>query len=144
MAWSKIATGVMALSLVAGTASVALSLTPAEEECCFGVMDAETQKYYLKHIKKARKCTLKMEDSTKNPTTLENCFAGMAASTGQIDWLLQKFQEKSVKKARKKCTKKLNITCAVVGSVARPGRRRIALTAIPTMPRSASPPMSGP
>jgi hypothetical protein len=112
MRWTRIAWVGLMMVLPLRTAPVAWGqvslLTPAEEVCCFDIMDEVAKRYFPKHLKKANKCTSKMAGSTKSPPTLERCFDGMAANTGEPWWLIEKLRDKALKKAAKKCGRQLN------------------------------------
>lgn len=96
----------MVLLLPLAAASGAAAITAEELECC-DEMDQAVQKYFQKHIKKARKCTIKMDESA-DPGG-ESCDDNFDAVTGDTDFLIDKYEAKALKKMTRKCISKLGL-----------------------------------
>lgn len=96
----------VALLLPLAVASRASAITAQELACC-DEMDQAVQSYFQKHIKKARKCTIKMDESG-NPGG-ERCDDGFDAVTGDTDFLIDKYEAKALKKMKRKCISKLGL-----------------------------------
>jgi hypothetical protein len=102
----KLAATWVVLLMPLALAPAASAITPAELDCC-DAMDQAVQAYFQKHIKKVKKCTLKMNEST-DPAS-ERCDDGFDAETGDTDYVVDQFGDKTLKKMKRKCMAALGL-----------------------------------
>ena len=103
--WPRAAVGMAAL-IAMTAASTAFAITAAELACC-DEMDQAVQAYFQKHIKKVRRCTIKMDQSA-NPGA-ERCDDGFDATTGDTDYLVDVLETRMLKRMKRKCIRKLGL-----------------------------------
>jgi hypothetical protein len=128
--WKRASVSI-ALLLPLVAASGAAAITAEELECC-DEMDQAVQKYFQKHIKKARKCTIKMDESA-DPGG-ERCDDEFDAVTGGTDFLIDKFEDKTLKKMKQKCISKLGLADDAAFNVSAPMPSPCTCNAFPFLP----------